>query len=914
MMDFLSGLLIILFIGFVIVLLGCMRAIAQRSKFLEQMKSVQKSLRDLLSGMHALRVNLRQNQVLKNEPFLSKVKTLDIELSWLELEFNTLRNQYIEVQEKIDYWEKMDRINYVFTLLPGSVYNQLIPTTNSFLPQIAVLKEYLSAAVTHTREIAELGWEVACQLREMLEKLKDCKRVFQALYEKNVRGSAFDEVERAIEELSRKISDFPQELMANSREEIVEQTEYATICEAYNLYQEIEPVVDSLHLRLYQWWNDYQQAARTIDTAQSTLSNTQDLIQESSQRIALGNLQENFKTIQSIGYILNDTLNRVEVESLPEMTQEADRIYQLASDATNTVQQARRNQSILEPLLEQTEESMTQIDELVSSLSKHSIFPIAWDVSADLIYSFKQRKKDILVEERLRSPDEIQNHLAIAIGLYKEITALLSRIKRVVTIHESLVEFYQTEEINQGLYWHQEAKRIIEAAQTYNQANFPKNLSIQSLASELEENLLNHQSLLNRLFPNPICESHLSSLLEEMRILFDSYRILEEQITEVKSYLTIFREEINQTRQSLHKIQPYISQLESIVHSNPLFLQQGGEKEIERLRKNLNTVTTKVNSLSTGTLHDKQNAVSIIDRRVEMACNRWMILMNKNIDMVSDNLREQLRKLCGMANLDDAVIQRAHRLINRVNTTSGKEQPNDGKTIRYENPVLLLKGKNDLYQNLIAVFNEIEETIFNPVNDAYQAVLTHKERAMKELLEATAHIPEKRSWPATTVSFTDLSTDLSTIDAAWEKNISQPMRAIWWVKRFGEISLKYQEFTHSVIVAMERYEDERQTIIELEQQLDTIDQKWTALEHRMINDHATAMRIRALKKDIEQQYKQIKRRWQLSSGVSEKSISYEEIKGLFAELVERFNLAMVFVDDANGKVMGVDGQIREVNE
>lgn len=905
-LDFLSGLFIILFIGLGIILLGLIRAIAQRRTFLEKLRAMQHSMRDLLSGMHALRVNLRQNQILQREPFLSRVKTLDIELTWLESEFNTFRDEYIKVQEKIDQWEKLNRFNYVYTLFPLSDYNRLIPAMDQFSSKIVILNEYLEKALLHTQEIAELGWEVALKLREILEKLNDSSRVLQTLCSKNVHGSSIEEAKLLIEAISQKTSALPDELLTGSKEEIIDETEYGAICSAYEIYEEIFPKINNLHQQLYQWWNDYQQATRTIDSAQSTLANTFALIRESREKIDLENVHDNLKTIQSIGDILKDTLTRVEIESLPDMIQEAWRIYRLAEETSETVKMARRNQSILEPLLEQIEVGISQLDEKINNLAKHATFPIAWDKSGRQFFSIKEHHKEIQVVDGLRSPDEIQNHLAIALSLYKEINELTSQIKQVLSTHETLVKTSQTDEINQGLYWCQEAKRIVESAKAYDSANFPKNLSIQSLASELESIQESHQTLINSLFSNPIVESSLETKLEEMRDLFDSYAVIHEQVGEVKGYITVLREDINQTRQTHQKILPFLNQMELIARSNPLLLQQGAEKEIERLRNHLDTCTAKVNDLSVGTVQNKQMAVTTLDRRVEKTCYKWIQIIERHIDLKSSDLREKLKKLSSIANLDDAAVIQARELLSKTGGWEQEAKTTDGKTSSYENPVLKLKARNDLWQKLLATSSEISETIFNPINEAYMAVETQKELAMKQLLLAAEHIPEKRIWPPTSILLPELSASLSTIDAVWNKNISQPMRAIWWVKRFGEIWIKYQEFTHSVILAIETCKKEQQAIIELEQQLDHIDQKWSILEQQMADNHNAAIRIRALKKNIEQQYKQIRRKWQFGSSVSTTGTTYDEIKNTLAELVERFQNARIIVSDENGENMVVN--------
>lgn len=911
MVDFLTGLSIIGFLVCLIALIGYLRAISRRNSFLREMKGIQKSLRELQSGLHVLQVNLRQNQILKHEPFLSRVKIFDVELSWLESEFNSLRDRYVQVQEKIACWEKMNRLKYLVSLLPRSDYNQLISTTTSFEPKIILLNGYLAKALNRTREIAELGWEVSCQIRESLEKYNDCNRIIQALDEHHVHGGYIDEAKIIFNRISPKISSIPQELIMNSKEVIISQTEYATICQAYEVYLEILPIIDSLHLRLNQWWDQYQQTTRTINAAQAALTNTQGLIQESSERIAMGYLLDNLKTIQSIGDILSDTLTRVEIESLPDMMQEAERIQQITFETADTVKQARRNQSILEPLLDQIEAATTQIDEQVTSLSKHPTFPIAWDKSGDRFFSINHREKAIIVEGRLRSPNEIQDHLTIALGLYKEIVELSSRIKQVVLTHEALVSMFHTEEIDQGLFWCQEAKRIIEAAEKFNPANFPKNLSIHFFSSELEGIQRKHQSLLTRLFSDPICESAIQPLLDEMRSLFDAYSVMHEQVAEFKSYLSIFREGENQARQILQKNQPILNQMTSIIRSNPLLSKQGAEKEIDRIKKNLDSCSSKINNVSIGTVENKRMAALAIDRRVEMTCNRWIIYIEKNISVIRDNLRDKLETLDSMANLDDVVIKQARRLLSQTEEKSEGVEPAGSKASIFENPVLHLKAKNDLWQNLVATSSELEETIYNPIFEAYQAALMQKELAMKQLLMATDQIPEKRSWPATSFVMPSLRSNLAAIDLVWKKNISQPMRAIWWVRRFGEIWIKYQEFIHFVITAIETCKDERQAITELEKQLEIIDQKWSSLEQQMVNDRMAAARIRAIKKDIERQYKQIKRRWQFSGSMPGTGPTYGEIKIALSELANRFQTAVVTVNNAGGETfeVGIQGQV-----
>ncbi len=908
--DFLTGLLVGGVLVFVIALVGYLRAVARRKMFLKEMKTTQKSLRELQSGIHSLQVTLRQSQTMKQEPFLSGVKQLEVKLSRLEAEYSAFRDRYLQVKEKIAGWEKMSRLNYLISLLPWSEYNRLIPTTYLFETRIVFLNDHLSEALNLTRTITGLGWEVACQIREGIKKYSECQQIFLELLDHHVHGGYIDEAKAIIDRVSGQISSIPQELIIGSKEEIFNQTEYATICQGYEIFQELSPVIENLHLRINQWWGEYQRTEQTINTCLAALSNAQGLIQESNERIDLGNLQDNLKTIQSIGDILKDTLNRVEIESLPEMVQEAERLNQIANETADAVKQARRNQSILEPLVEQIEMGIHQIDEQVSLLSKHPTFPVVWEETGGRIHSIKSRKKTITVGGRLRSPNEIQDHLATSLALYKNIVELTSHSHQVATNHESLVVAYNTEEIEQGLYWCQEAKRVIETAETYNPANFPKNLSINRLASELEEIQRSHQSLINKLFPNPIGEATIPALLEEMHSLSDRYSVLREQVNEVRSYLTIFHEEINQAREILQRNQPVLNQMISIIRSNSLLSKQGVEKEVDRIRKSLETCTVEVNNTATGSVQNKRVAAMAVEHRVEITCSRWNNYIDKNIEAIRADLREKLEKLDSMANLDDVVIKQARRLLAQTIDVPKSGEKSSGAIAVMENPVLLLKARNDLWQNLMAASSEFEEMIYQPICEAFQEVLTQKELAIKQLEMAAEVVPEKRGWPAMSYVLPTLRANLATIDTVREKNISQPMRSIWWVKRFGEISIKYQEYCRFVVSAVESCKNDFQVINELEQRLDAIEQKWSFLEQQMGSDKITAAKIRALKKEVEQQYKQIKRRWQFSGSVPGMGPSFDQIENALTELVNRFQTAIVVVNDANGKAIeiGIQGQ------
>ncbi|MEN6392580.1 MAG: hypothetical protein ABFD53_02065 [Anaerolineaceae bacterium] len=899
--DLLIGISILGILVFIFILIGTLRAVSRRNSFLNEMKEIQKSVRDLQSKIHSLQVNYRQNQNLNHEPYLSSIKTFQVELSWIESEFDSFKNSYVHLQEKINLWQKRKKISYWISFLPGEDFDQLSLAASSLSGKIIILNKYLMDAFGRTKGIAELSWKVAGEIREIYKKLENSRQTLQELLQQHVHGESIEDAINVTERANDKILNIPPILFEGSKEDILNQTDYEMICQSYECYQEILPIIENVGQLVNQWWNDFQLTKQKINTTQTALENAQTIISDSSDKIELGHLQENLKTIQSISDILTDTLNRVEIECLPEMIQEADRIYQLINETTDTVKNARRNLSILEPLLEQIELGLSQIDEQISVLNNHPVIPVAWDESGDRLFSLNRRSKEIIVQDRLRSPSEIQDHLSLALDIYKDIVDLSSHVKQTVMNHETLLSLYSTEEINQGLYWFQEANRILSQAKKYNQANFPKNLSIEQLSQSLGEMQKRHQAILKDMTASPIRQSMIQAFVDEMRSLHESYIVMYEQVAEVKSYLTIFREEENQIREILQKNAAILNQLSSIIKSSSLLMKQG-EKELNRLKKNLDVSYSKIDDMSRGTIENKRTIVMSLNQRIENVCKSWIAYFEKNIQSLSDTLRETLDKVDGLVNLDDVIVFQARKLVAQAEQESKNSANNISEEIYISNLVLDLKEKIDLWNELSAVSKELTETIEKPIVDAYEAALMQKEMAMKQLLLAADQIPEKRSWPATSFVLSSLKSDLEAINGIWEKIPSQSMRAILWVREFGEISNRYQEFIFFIMNAVETCRYERQVIAGLEERLDEIDRKWTILEQSVGDNRLAAASIHAIKREYEKQYNQIKKRWQLSGSVPGMSPSFEEIKNSLVELINHFETAVATIKNEQGEI------------
>lgn len=899
--DLLIGISILGILVFIFILIGTLRAVSRRNSFLNEMKEIQKSVRDLQSKIHSLQVNYRQNQNLNHEPYLSSIKTFQVELSWIESEFDSFKNSYVHLQEKINLWQKRKKISYWISFLPGEDFDQLSLAASSLSGKITILNKYFADALERTKGITELSWKVACEIREIYKKLENSRQTLQELLQQHVHGDSIEDAVNVTERANDKILNIPPILFEGSKEDILNQTDYEMICQSYECYQEILPIIENVGQLVNQWWNDFQLTKQKINTTQTALENAQTIISDSSDKIELGHLQENLKTIRSISDILTDTLNRVEIESLPEMIQEADRIYQLINETTDTVKNARRNLSILEPLLEQIELGLSQIDEQISVLNNHPVIPVAWDESGERLFSLNRRNKEIVVQDRLRSPSEIQDHLSLALDIYKDIVDLSSHVKQTVMNHEALLSLYSTEEINQGLYWFQEANRILSQAKKYNQANFPKNLSIEQLSQSLGEMQKRHQAILKDMTASPIRQSMIQAFVDEMRSLHDSYIVMYEQVAEVKSYLTIFREEENQIREILQKNAAILNQLSSIIKSSSLLMKQG-EKELNRLKKNLDVSYSKIDDISRGTIENKRTIVMSLNQRIENVCKSWIAYFEKNIQSLSDTLRETLDKIDGLVNLDDVIVFQARKLVAQAEQESKNSANNISEEIYISNLVLDLKVKNDLWNELTAVSKELTETIEKPIVDAYEAALMQKEMAMKQLLLAADQIPEKRSWPATSFVLSSLKSDLEAINGVWQKIPSKSMRAILWVREFGEISNRYQEFIFSIMNAVETCRYERQVIAGLEERLDEIDRKWTILEQSVGDNRLAAASIHAIKREYEKQYNQIKKRWQLSGSVPGMSPSFEEIKNSLVELINHFETAVATIKNERGEI------------
>lgn len=903
LVDFMIGLIVVGIFILISILIGYFKNRSLRISLFNILKRIQKSIREIQSSIHALQVNLRQNQILNREPYLSRVTKFTSELSRLEIAFNATKDQYIRIQEKITRWENRSKLSALFSYLTGSEFFQLKASAGELLGKIETVSVHLAEVSAQTREIAELGWEVTSRIREISEKYHIVHANLQNLEQHHIHGKLIDDARKTINQVSQKIISIPQELIKYSKVEVIQNIDHETICDVYEIYVEISPILDNVSNLIDQYWADFLLTKEKIINMQTALSHAQQLMIGSSEKIALGNILENLKTIQSIGDILSDTLNRVEIESLPEMMHEADRIQHLVTETTDNVKQARRNQSILEPLLEQITSEAARIDNQITQLRNHPVFAVTWDESAEQKFSIDKRKNEIIVVDKLRTPDEIQNHLTLALELYKDIVELSSRVKHTAVNHEALISLYHTEEINQGLYWSQEAKRILEQAGKYNQANFPKNLPINELAQYLDAIQKKHQIILQELSDSEIRQSMIPAYLVEMRSLHNSYAFLREQISEVKSYLTLFREEEHKIHEILQKNQALINQLIPMINSNPLLIKQGAEREINRLKKNLDSLFRINANISEGTIEKKRLTTQAFDHRVELACNRWAVFLDKDIEELKKKLQEKVARLENILNLDDVIIFQARNLLSQADVSKKTMDAILGDELVKGNPVLKLKSKNDLWHNLVAVTNELTETIEIPIIEAYQAALMQKEFAQKQILMAAEHIPEKRSWPPTSYTMSSLKSEFSVIDAIWDKKNTQSMRAIIWVKKLGELSIKYQEFIIMAMNAIELCRYERQVIAEMEDGLEAINQKWSLLEQNLGDNRLAAASIRAIKREYVKQYHQIKRRWQFSGNVPGLSPSFEEIKNSLFELSQRFQNAVATIKNTEGELI-----------
>jgi len=351
------------------------------------------------------------------------------------------------------------------------------------------------------------------------------------------------------------------------------------------------------------------------------------------------------------------------------------------------------------------------------------------------------------------------------------------------------------------------------------------------------------------------------------------------------------------TREQYQTLRSAINQISWLVNSNS-FLKQFAEPELSKIRKDIERYGSELNQTQSGMIEKKSMAVNIFQDDLLAAGNRWLERLNQDVSSRSGSLADSIDKIHKIASLDDPAIIKAQRLLAREERRVSQIQLNTAPIVQLDVLVSEMRGRSSVWQEFVAVQQELEEIVAAPLQDAVSHAEKQRNLALAALSEASQKISEQRAWPACSVSLSEERVKTDELETRWVSLKSKPTRAIWVVRQYGELAAGYQEVFGKVTRARQWAAQEQKRIMDLESEIDRLNNYWRRQEQLINQDPIAVEQVRRMRLHSSEEVSRIKQSW--ISGSSDIN-TYDDVLQALLENARSLRSAVVTMKTGGGE-------------
>ena len=285
--------------------------------------------------------------------------------------------------------------------------------------------------------------------------------------------------------------------------------------------------------------------------------------------------------------------------------------------------------------------------------------------------------------------------------------------------------------------------------------------------------------------------------------------------------------------------------------------------------------------------------------RVEGFANRWLEQLSKEIQEQIKDMSGELAKLDAIAQLDDASVAEARRLLSSSSTYLGS--PAGGRArLSLQDTVLELKRRSGFWQECIAAQKALENV--RQLVETFEETSYQRQNTRELLAQSAAWGGQKRSWPPTS----------ATLEAETQGNgedRGQPSRrfkeqggkAIGLVAQFSNLSTRYQTLAERLKQGAGRAAQEQSQVEDLETSINDLAGPWQDRLGEYRDNPDASLEIRELLDSIDAEMKRIRQEY------ARGKLDYNQVLLALRTLQRKVRFYQVALDDehavdASGRV------------
>jgi hypothetical protein len=819
------------------------------------------------------------------EPFHSKAAALQEALADIQRHAEYFDAQHLTLHRRANdlgerNWQSLMGAPYLWFFLRKDVSR-----VRGELERAKTALEWASEA---ERELRRLGWSVALQARETQQLGQRVKGMLDTLQSHGLQGKTVEDTARQVQEAQAALKGIPAYFFRNEEAGVLAQADRNSIISTYETLEKTRPVLEDALVQEQEWERRCNEANDRVAVLQRVMDETGQTLDHLPPGLSVAAEKAQFDQFRIIAQNLQDTLSRLEVESMISVTSESLRLTQAAQEMNSQIKRARRELTVLQGLLQELPASFKDCSALMASLSAKSVCPVTWKGSLDTLADLNRRTNALGLSGGGRAPDQISKDLAAVTkinALYKE---LARHCQEVEGAQGELVSLVTGPSLGALAAWLKNARQLAGQVAGYAPENWSKADAVASLPDEIETLAQGAEMWLPSNPAADIEETEIIVRLGQVHQLLEMYQKIAPRVENVQARLNDLRTSEGAAREGLENTQTILGQITYIVRSNELLSEVAGQ-EAEGLAKETGDMLNQLAQPQRGSVEKKARQARDLTVKVERAAARWLSELGKDTQAMVNDLSAALDDLDQIAQLQDAPVEEARKLL-----SSG---PAHGVG-RYEGRLALplgemlpeFKRRSDYWQSCTAALRALIE-LEHPLTDTYEQASAYREQTKVALNESNAWLRQRRSWPPTSISLENEQSDFKTLEGEWHALQTSSARAIHLVARYGDLSRRYQALADRINVVADVVAREQGQIEEIEGEIEEMAQNWQGLLYNYPDNPTARQEIQELLDSISQELSQIKRKY------AQGAMAYNQVLQSLRALHRKIRLYKVALDE-----------------
>ncbi len=771
-----------------------------------------------------------------------------------------LKKDYITIQDRIHRmrfrtWQKvLGAPFYWYT------WYQLRVEAGYLVKNITDLDGLVKDARDRLGEINRQAWLVAVEARQVLELEKEVRRLMEFLGDHKLTGVEFESAAAQEEKAIDSLDLVPRYFFIADEASISTQATKESVSTVYGIVTEVRPILEDLQKRLIKWEQDYQALSARATQMQQQVVRAKNILSSLPGNLIVTEQSEQIRSMETLAGAITETLSRLDVASIPLVDEEIERTSQAAIEVGGGIRRGLRQHTSLSLLIVEMTQIQKDLSGLITGLAKSPKYPVVWDQSRS---TFRELNKQISTLGEANQPRpvmDINPSLDKASHLRERLIELSDHCWEISTQHSELVEFLEGEVIQQLPGWCQRATELAGEVAVYHADNWSRKMSVATFMEDIRYLSTRYQAIIPADSTQSLQESEIRSSLADVSNLLSGYKTLHERADEIETRLRLIQNTEKEARDKLSTARNQFHQISWLVNSNN-FLKGIAAGELERMRQALERQSQVLGQPQSDLVEKKASQTKAVIDELDARANRWLEQLNQDILQRQRGIAAKLEKMREYAVLEDPAIEKAKRLetINVQRSPQGQTTPTFHLSL--EDVVGEMQRCSNTWQECVAVQQELEELVETPLTDAVQHAQKQRDRTLELLTHARRQLPEGRSWPATDVDILEQQRIIEQLETQWAAMKTQQVRAIWAVRRYGELAASYQTQASKIEQALQWASQEQKRILDAEAEIERLMRYLQRQELSATNDPRTAEQFNRIRIKAGLALDKIKHEW-----------------------------------------------------